>query len=220
MVSNSILQSFFIHVEQPLSRFINTLVNAGSRSSKLGDDMCIRLKAVYTLVEQLYTGAQRAISAALHKKQPPSLIKEVLEKLSVLPQRVEELKRSAARAGAITALSRAKAWQAELDQKELATGFPCLKEDGSSSEAADFTKCVKEMRPLASQLAEETDLSKYQAAYDSKNICIKPPSHEIVDLTPPRRKHVFAPDLDPSIIINDEAVFEALTSINWTLDDL
>ena len=77
--------------------------------------MRTRLKAVYTLVEQLYTGAQRAITADLYKKKAPSLIKEVLERLSVLPQRVEELKRSAARAGAITTLSRAKAWQAELD---------------------------------------------------------------------------------------------------------
>ena len=76
----------------------------------------------------------------------------------MLPQRVEELKRSAARVGSITALSRAKAWQAELDLKELATGCPCLKEDGFPFEAADFTKCVREMRPLASKLAEETDL--------------------------------------------------------------
>ena len=86
--------------------------------------MRTRLKAVYTLVEQLYTGAQRAISAVSHEKQPPSLIKGVLEKLFVLPQRVEELKRSATRAGAITALSRAKAWQAELDPEELATSCP------------------------------------------------------------------------------------------------
>jgi hypothetical protein len=71
--------------------------------------MRVKLKAAYTLVEQLYTGAQRAISVVSHKKQAPSLIKEVLDKLSVLPQRVEELKRSATRAGAITALSRAKA---------------------------------------------------------------------------------------------------------------
>ena len=72
------------------------------------------------------------------------------------------------------------------------------------------------MRPLACQLAQEVDLSKYQAAYDSNNIRIKPPSHEIMDLTPPRCKHTFAPHLDPSLIINDEATFEALTGIDWT----
>ena len=143
------------------SRFINIFANAGSRSSKLGQDMRVKLKVAYTLVEQFYTNAQRAISTVSHKKQPPSLIKEVLEKLSVLPQRVEELKLSAVWAGAITALSRAKAWQAELDLEELAIGCPSFKEDVSPFEAADFTKCVREIRPLASQLAEETDLSKY-----------------------------------------------------------
>src|SRR6266496_1231502 len=92
--------------------------DAGPRTSNLGEDMHKKLKAAYTLVEQLYTGAQWAICAATHKKPPPSLIKEVLEKLSVLPQRMEELKRSAARAGAITTLSQAKAWQADLDPEE------------------------------------------------------------------------------------------------------
>jgi hypothetical protein len=130
--------------------------------------MRVRLKAVYTLVEQLYTGAQRAIVAVSHKKQPPSLIKEMLEKLSVLLQRVEELKWSAARAGAITALSRVKVGQAELDPKELATGCPSLKEDGSPFEAADFTKCVKEMCPLASKLAEETDLQNIRRLTQNK----------------------------------------------------
>nr|XP_040245586.1 uncharacterized protein LOC120964762 [Aegilops tauschii subsp. strangulata] len=126
-----------------LKRQINSMTTAifGSKSSNLGQDMHVKLKATYTLVEQLYTGAQRAISAISHKKQSPSLIREVLDKLSMLPQRVEELKRSAARAGAITALRRAKAWQAELDPEELATGCPSLKEDESPFEAANFTKC-------------------------------------------------------------------------------
>ena len=121
--------------------------------------MRIKLKATYTLVEQLYTGAQRAISAALHKKSPPSLMKEVLERLSVLPQRIEELKRSAARAGAITALSRAKAWQADLDPEDLANGCPSVKQDGSPFSAIDFAEIVRGMHPLASKLAEDTDLS-------------------------------------------------------------
>lgn len=181
--------------------------------------MRMKLKAAYTLIEQLYTGAQRAISAATHKKQPPSLIKEVLEKLSVLPQRFEELKRSAARAGAITALSRAKAWQAELDPEELATGCPSLKEDGSPFSAEDFTKIVREMRPLASKLALETDLSKYHPVYDAKNAKVKAPVHEAVDLIPPTRKHTFAPDIDPSTLIDGEAVFKALTGINLATSD-
>ena len=58
----------------------------------MGSDMHVRLKAVYTLVEQLYTGAQRTIATALHKKRSPTLIKETLEILSVVPERSEELK--------------------------------------------------------------------------------------------------------------------------------
>ena len=52
-------------------------------------------------------------------------------KLSVLPARVEELKKSAARTGAINALMRAKAWVADFDPIEAAQGYPSLKEDGS-----------------------------------------------------------------------------------------
>src|SRR6266516_4738456 len=117
-----------------------------------------KLKAAYTLVEQLYTSAQRVICATTHKKPPLSLIKAVLEKLSVMPHRIDELKRLAARAGAITALSQAKAWQADLDPEELASGCPSVKEDGSPFNATDFAQIVRGMHPLASKLAEETDL--------------------------------------------------------------
>ena len=65
----------------------------------------------------------------------------------------------------MTALSRAKAWQADLDPKDLANGCPSVKEDGSPFSAADFAEIVRGMRPLASKLAEETDLSQYQAVY-------------------------------------------------------
>lgn len=181
--------------------------------------MRVKLKAAYTLIEQLYTCAQWAIAAISVKKQPPALIREVLDKLSILPQRIEEIKRSSARAGVITALSRAKAWQAELDLEELATGYPSLKEDGSPFLAEDFTKCVREMRPLASKLAEETDLSKYQAAYTKENSKVTSPAYDVIDLIPPIRKHTFAPDIDPSTLIDDEAVFKAVTGINWTSPD-
>ena len=104
--------------------------STGPMSSNLGQDMLVKPKAVYTLVEQLYTGTQRTIVAISHSKQPPTLIREVLDKLSVMPQRVEEIKRSSARAGAIKALSRAKAWQAELDPEGMDTSCLSLKEDG------------------------------------------------------------------------------------------
>ena len=89
--------------------------------------MLVKLKAVYTLVEQLYTGAQCALTTISPTNQAPTLLIDVLKKLSVLPARIDEMKRSSARAGAVTALSRAKAWLPELDPSEVATGYPSLK---------------------------------------------------------------------------------------------
>ena len=40
-----------------------------------------------------------------------------------------------------------------------------------------------------------------------------------MDLIPPTRKHTFAPDIDPSTIIDDEARFKAFTGINWATSD-
>ena len=45
------------------------------------------------------------------------------------------------------------------------------------------------------------------------------PIHEPTDLIPPIRKHTFAPDIDPSNLIDGEAVFRALTGINWATPD-
>ena len=38
-------------------------------------------------------------------------------------------------------------------------------------------------------------------------------------LIPPIRKHTYAPDVEPSDLIHDEAVFQALTGIDWTTID-
>ena len=75
------------------------------------------------------------------------------------------------------------------------------------------------MRPLASKLADETSLSTYQAAYDAENKKVKVPVHQQTNLIPPIRKHTFAPDIDPPNLIDDEAVFGALTGINWATPD-
>ena len=120
-----------------------------------------KLKAAYTLIEQLYTGAQQIICTASHNKPPPTLIKETLERLSMLPARVEELKTSAARAGALTVLNWAKAWVPDLDPVDVSTGFPSLRENGSEFDNDALRVITREMRPLASQLAEEADLSYY-----------------------------------------------------------
>ena len=75
------------------------------------------------------------------------------------------------------------------------------------------------MRPLASKLAEDMDLSHYQAVYDAENKKVNAPIHEAQDLIPPICQHTFAPDIDPSTLIYDEAMFKALTGINWATSD-
>ena len=40
-----------------------------------------------------------------------------------------------------------------------------------------------------------------------------------MDLIPPTHKHTFAPDIDPSTLIDDEVVFKAVTGMNWTSPD-
>ena len=82
---------------------------SGPRSSNPNQDMLVKLKAVYTLVEQLYTGAQRALATISPTNQAPILLIDVLKRLSMLPARIDEMKRSSARSGAVTTLSRAKA---------------------------------------------------------------------------------------------------------------
>ena len=185
----------------------------------MGSYMPIQLKAVYTLVEQLYTSAQRTIAATLHKKPPSTLIKDTLEQLSVLPGRIDDLKWRAARAGALTVLSRAKAWQADLDPEDLANGCPSVKEDGTAFSADDFVEIARAMCPLASKLVDETNLATYQVAYDAGNKKMRAPVHQPTDLISPIRKHTFAPDIDPSNTIDDEAVFRALTVIIWATPD-
>ena len=76
----------------------------GTRIAHLGTDMRMKLKAAYTLIEQLYSRSQRAICTVAYNKLAPTLIKETLEKLTMLPARIVELKKAAARAGALTAL--------------------------------------------------------------------------------------------------------------------
>jgi hypothetical protein len=196
------------------------MIYSGPRSSNFNQDMLVKLKAVYTLVEQLYTGAQRTLATISPTSQAPTLLSDVLKRLSVLPARIDEIKWSSARAGAVTALSRAKAWLPELDPSEVATGYPSLKEDGTAFDQKDFAACVKEIRPLASLIANETDLSKYHPAYSMENQKMPTPAYKVMGLIPPIRKHTFAPEVDPSGLIDDEAEFQALCGIDWSSPNL
>ena len=179
----------------------------------------MKLKAAYTLVEQLYSGSQRAISTAAYNKPAPTLIKETLEKLGMLPAHIGELKRAAARAGALTALIRAKAWIPDLGAKDIIKGYPGVKEDGSNFNNDDLRRLTKQMRPAASKLAEDTDLSHFQPFYDAEGKRQSADIHEVEELVPPICKHTYAPDINPSDLIHEEAVFQALTGINWSTAD-
>ena len=160
------------------------------------------MKAAYTLIEQLYTGAQRIITTASHNNPAPTLIQDTLNRLSMLPARIEELKKSAARTGAINALIRAKACVPDFDPVEAAQGYPSLKEDGSEFNEDDLRAINRAVRPLACQLAEEADLSHYQAQYNDQNKRVAAPIPEAENLVPPIRKHTYAPDIEPSSLIH------------------
>ena len=134
----------------------------------------------------------------------------------MLPARLDELKRSAARSGALTVLIRAKAWIPDLEPTNISKGYPGVKEDCSDFNNDDLQRLTKEMRPIASKLADDTDLSHYQPVYDVEGKRQPAPIHNVEDLVPPIRKHTYAPDIDPYELINDEAEFQALTGINWS----
>ena len=82
-------------------------------------------------------------------KKPPTAIKTMLEHQSIVPSQIEEIKLSAAHAGALNTLSRAKPWQSELDPTEMASRCPEFNDDGSLLTEEDFAKYAREMRPLA-----------------------------------------------------------------------
>ena len=144
--------------------------------------MLVKLKAVYTLVD--YIGAQHALTTISLSNKAPTLLVDVLRKLSILPERFSKMKRSSARARAMTTLSRAKAWLPELDPADISTGYPSLQEDDTPFDTKDFAACVKDIRPLASLIANETDLTKYQPAYHLGNQKIPTPSYKVQDLVP------------------------------------
>src|SRR3954463_10835300 len=137
----------------------------------------------------------------------------------MLPARIDELKKSAARTGAINALIRAKAWVPDFYPVEADQGYPSLTEDGLEFSEEDLRNINREVRPLACQLVEEADLSHYQANYDDMNKGGAAPIPQAQNLIPQICKHTYAPDIEPSTLISDEAVFQALTGINWATAD-
>lgn len=137
-----------------------------------------------------------------------------------MPMQIEELKKSTARSAAMLSLSRAKAYVPDIELSELAGGFPEYNIDGSIFSAKDYTRLMKETRVIASNLVEELDLKRYQSAYDAAGGRINVPAFETVNLTPSRRKHIFAPDVDSSPMMGEDAELQALTTLDWDFDNL
>ena len=166
-------------------------------------------------MEQLYTGAQRALAAISPANQGPNRLSDVLKKLSILPARFQEVKRSCARAGALTALSRSKAWVPDLDPVDVARGYPTVKEDVSLFEQDDFIACMRGVRPQATILGDETNIDKYQPCCDLENKKMTTPSYKVTDLIPPVRQHTFAPEVDPAGLIDEEVEFIVVNGFEW-----
>ena len=75
------------------------------------------------------------------------------------------------------------------------------------------------MRPTASKLADDTDLSHFQPFYNAEGKRQPYNIHEVEELVPPICKHTYAPDINPSNLTHEEAVFQALTGIDWSTVD-
>ena len=66
---------------------------------------------------------------------------------------------------------------------DLVKGYPSIKEDVLDFDNDDLRALTREMHPLASKLAEDTDLSYYQSIYDADNKRVNAPTHDRADLT-------------------------------------
>ena len=74
---------------------------------------------------------------------------------------------------------------------------------------------MKVVRPVATLIGNDTDLTKYQPGYNAENQRIPTPCYEALSLIPPTRKHTFALEIDPAGLIDEEAQFKALSGIDW-----
>ena len=117
------------------------------------------------------------------------------------------------------ALTQAKAWIADLDPIDIAKGFPGEQENGAEFDNEALKNGTREMHPLASQLAEEANFTVHRSFYDANNKRIEAVIPEVQNLVPPIRKHTYASDVDLAELISEEAVFQALTRIDWTTID-
>ena len=66
-------------------------------------------------------------------------------------------------------------------------------------------------------MAEDANLTVHRSFYDANNKRVEAVIPEVQNLILPIRKHTYAPDVDPSELISEEVVFQALTQIDWTI---
>ena len=62
-------------------------------------------------------------------------------------------------------------------------------------------------------------MSVHRSSYDADNKQVDAAVKEAQTLIPPICKHIYAPDIEPSNLISEEAMFQALTQINWATID-
>ena len=62
-------------------------------------------------------------------------------------------------------------------------------------------------------------MTVHRSFYNADNKRVEAVIPEVQNLIPPTRKHTYAPDVDPSELISEEAAFQALTRIDWTIVD-
>ena len=187
----------------------------GEKNHNVVELPIVKLKTIFTYVEQLFTGSVYSILAVKNLKHPPRSIKDMLKQLSTMPQWVIETRKATAHVGANMALARAKVYLPELDVELLKGGFSEFKLDGSAFTHEDYARCLLEIRPLASLIADEVDISRYHPAYTTDNERVNAAKNEPSNLLSTRCKTTFAPDIDASALVEGTANFESLLSIRW-----
>ena len=118
-----------------------TLCNiSGTPIGHLGSDVRKKLKAAYTLIEQLYAGAQRIICIASHNNPAPTLIQDTLKRLSMLPTRVEELKKKESQVADLQENLKSQQAETSKAKEELTSALSAMEQlkEGFKKKRADW----------------------------------------------------------------------------------
>ena len=126
-----------------------------------------KLRAVCTLVQQLYYGAGKAMMACHGWEKPPTTQLKFLEALNMLPGWIESWKRSSARRSAMRVLALAKSYYPALDTAVLIRGWPSLKSDGSPFTKEDLAAIDDSIRHHCTVLTDKMSLSSFQPCFSA-----------------------------------------------------